>query len=223
MLDCHPAVTGIGEWEGVRLLSDAAIASGHWPENSLSTPQSLLQAWQSSYLTEAEFLRGSNAIWSLDKSLDSWQWLPLLSITVPGAALISIFRDSRDMAISMLLGNFHPTTFGWTGSLDSIYRDVSTHRRLLPAAVASFGMPSLTVKYEHLVEHPHEVMERCSQLLGISFDPATLAPEANQRTVLTLSHEQVRRPINRDSIGRWKHYEWIFDDRWTDLAASHIA
>jgi hypothetical protein len=32
--------------------------------------------------------------------------------------------------------------------------------------------------------------------------------------VLTLSHEQVRKPINRSSIGRWKNYEWAFGAEW---------
>jgi hypothetical protein len=45
-------------------------------------------------------------------------------------------------------------------------------------------------------------------------DPAVLAPEANARSVLTLSHEQVRRPINASSIGRWRNYEWAFDRSW---------
>jgi hypothetical protein len=41
-------------------------------------------------------------------------------------------------------------------------------------------------------------------------DARVLAPEANTRAVFTLSHEQVRRPINRTSIGRWKNYEFAF-------------
>ena len=40
-------------------------------------------------------------------------------------------------------------------------------------------------------------------------------------TVLTLSHEQVRRPINRSSIGRWKNYESAFGPEWDALVATH--
>jgi hypothetical protein len=45
-----------------------------------------------------------------------------------------------------------------------------------------------------------------------------MSPERNERTVLTLSHEQVRRPINASSIGRWRNYAFAFDDRWANLA-----
>jgi hypothetical protein len=57
-------------------------------------------------------------------------------------------------------------------------------------------------------------MERCLQRMGLPMEDSVLAPEANARTVLTLSHEQVRKPINRSSIGRWKNYEWAFDKEW---------
>jgi hypothetical protein len=50
-----------------------------------------------------------------------------------------------------------------------------------------------------------------------------LSPEANARTVLTLSHEQVRRPINKASVARWKNYEWAFGAEWDRLVGIHEA
>ncbi|MFN5497747.1 MAG: hypothetical protein ACK5C3_14380, partial [bacterium] len=61
-------------------------------------------------------------------------------------------------------------------------------------------------------------IRRVLDLLGVPFDPCVLSPESNTRTVLTLSHEQVRRPINRSSIGRWKNYEFAFGSEWDALA-----
>ena len=48
-----------------------------------------------------------------------------------------------------------------------------------------------------------------------------LAPQENRRAVFTLSHEQVRRPINTSSIGRWKNYAFAFDGSWDALSAAH--
>jgi hypothetical protein len=53
--------------------------------------------------------------------------------------------------------------------------------------------------------------------MGLDLDPAVLNPESNARTVLTLSHEQVRRPINRASIERWRNYAWAFGPEWDGL------
>jgi len=48
-----------------------------------------------------------------------------------------------------------------------------------------------------------------------------LAPHENRRAVFTLSHEQVRRPINAGSIGRWHNYAFAFDGSWDALASAH--
>ena len=58
---------------------------------------------------------------------------------------------------------------------------------------------------------------------GLPMDEAVLTPEANARTVLTLSHEQVRRPINKASVARWKNYEWAFGAEWDRLVGIHEA
>jgi hypothetical protein len=78
----------------------------------------------------------------------------------------------------------------------------------------ALGIPHEDLRYEELVDRPREHMERVLARMGLPMDEATLAPEANARTVLTLSHEQVRRSINSSSIGRWRNYEWAFDSAW---------
>jgi hypothetical protein len=46
--------------------------------------------------------------------------------------------------------------------------------------------------------------------LGLPFEPACLRPHENARAVRTASSEQVRRPINRDGLDRWRPFEpWL--------------
>ena len=75
--------------------------------------------------------------------------------------------------------------------------------------------------YERLVERPTETVERCLRRMGLPMDAAVLQPERNTRTVHTLSHDQVRKPINASSIDRWKNYAWAFDDSWKPLVDMH--
>jgi len=104
-------------------------------------------------------------------------------------------------------------------SLDSIRRVISAERALAPRALEVLGVSHENIRYESLVESPREHMERVLSRLGLPMDEATLSPESNSRTVLTLSHEQVRRSINRSSIGRWRNYEWAFDGAWDAIAS----
>ena len=84
-------------------------------------------------------------------------------------------------------------------------------------------MPHEQVVYEDLVADPAGHASRCLERLGLQMEPGVLSPERNARAVFTLSHAQVKQPINRGSIGRWKNYEFAFDDSWRALAEAHDA
>jgi tetratricopeptide (TPR) repeat protein len=214
MLDRHPAIGGIGEFDGVNTLGTAVVGQGAWPrELSMLDPRVAAQL-QAEYLAGAAVTRRSGTTWSFDKSLHTWRWLPAVAAVLPGAVCFRIERDPRDTAISLFLSNFHPQSFGWTRSLEGIRRVIAAERALAPAALRALGIPHEDFRYEDLVDRPREHMERCLARMGLPMDEAVLAPEANTRTVLTLSHEQVRRSINRGSIGRWKNYEFAFGPEW---------
>lgn len=217
MLDRHPAITGIGEYEGVQTLGDLATASGLLPDELSLLSVRDGAAWQRVYCEGAAFLRQPSAQFTLDKSLHTWRWLPVIAAVLPGTVMLAIEREARDTAISTFLGNFHPSSFGWTGSLDGIHRIIGAHRSILPAALERFGFCHEAIQYESLVEDPAVHAARCLARMGLAMDRATISPESNARTVLTLSYEQVRKPINRASIRRWCNYEWAFDGSWNAL------
>jgi hypothetical protein len=118
----------------------------------------------------------------------------------------------------MHLSNFHPRSWGFTASLDTIRRVIALERALVPQMAALLGLRLVHVRYEDLVAEPEREIRRVLDAMGVPFDSAVLAPEQNARTVLTLSYEQVRRPINRSSIGRWRNYAPAFDASWDALA-----
>jgi hypothetical protein len=214
MLDRHPAISGIGEYDGVNTMGTAVLGQGVWPRELSMLDARMAASMQADYLAGAAVTRRASAQWSFDKSLHTWRWLPAVAAVLPGAACLRIERDARDTAISIFLSNFHPQAVGWTRSLDSIRRVISAERALAPAALRALGIPHEDIRYEELVDRPREHMERIVARLGLPMNEAVLAPEANARTVLTLSHEQVRRSINRSSIGRWKNYEFAFGPEW---------
>jgi tetratricopeptide (TPR) repeat protein len=214
MLDRHPAISGIGEYDGVNTMGTAVLGQGVWPRELSMLDARMAASMQADYLAGAAVTRRAGAQWSFDKSLHTWRWLPAVAAVLPGAACLRIERDARDTAISIFLSNFHPQAVGWTRSLESIRRVISAERALAPAALRALGIPHEDIRYEELVDRPREHMERIVARLGLPMDEAVLTPEANARTVLTLSHEQVRRSINRSSIGRWKNYEFAFGGEW---------
>lgn len=214
MLDRHPDISGIGEFDGISTMGTEIVGMGLWPRDLPALDSADAQELQRAYCAGASLTRRPGTRWSFDKSLHTWHWLPAVAAVLPGAACIRIEREARDTAISLYLSNFHPQSFGWTRSLDSIRRVIAAERALAPLAMRALGIPHEDIRYEELVGDPRGHMERILNLLALPWDESVLSPEANARTVLTLSHEQVRKSINASSIGRWRNYEFAFGPGW---------
>ena len=60
--------------------------------------------------------------------------------------------------------------------------------------------------YEELVADPEPVSRRLVEACGLAWDPACLSFHRTRRRVGTASLAQVRRPVNRRSVGRWRRY-----------------
>lgn len=223
MLDRHPLISGIGEYEGLQQLGNALVAGGLWPRDVGHLGTGPGAKLQSEYLDGARALARPGAACTFDKGLHAWRLLPAVAAVLPGAACIWITRDPRDAAISMFLSNFHPGSFGWTRTLEGIRTVIGLERDIVPRALGALGIAHEAIVYEDLVADPAADAQRCIVRFGLRMDAAVLSPEANARTVLTLSHDQVRRPISRASIGRWRNYEWAFDAGWSALADAHDA
>jgi hypothetical protein len=65
----------------------------------------------------------------------------------------------------------------------------------------------LEVNYEETVADLEGVARRLVAWCGLEWDPACLAFHQGKRLVRTASITQVRQPIYRRSVARWKHYE----------------
>ncbi len=222
MLDRHPGICGMGELPGVETIVEGITAAGGWPDGITLAETETLDRLQKEYI---DFVRGySNApasVMTLDKTIHTWRRIPAITAVLPGAKLLRIKRDPRDNAISVYLANMHRETMGWNASMSDILRVIEAERAFVPVIAEALEVELLDIRYEDLVASPVTHLKRTLAFLGLPWDDACLTPESNRRTVITLSHEQVRRPVNRDSIGRWQNYGGRFAatdaTRWATL------
>ena len=72
-------------------------------------------------------------------------------------------------------------------------------RKVLP-------VPLLEVDYEETVADLEGVARRLVAGCGLEWEPSCLEFHQARRSVRTASAVQVRQPLYRTSVGRWKHY-----------------
>jgi hypothetical protein len=66
------------------------------------------------------------------------------------------------------------------------------------------------VIYEDMVEDTDSQVRRLLAYCDLPFEEACLRFYETNRTVRTVSSEQVRQPIFRDGIDQWRHFEpWL--------------
>jgi tetratricopeptide (TPR) repeat protein len=140
-----------------------------------------------------------------DKMPDNYLYLGLLAALFPKAKFVHCRRDLRDVAVSCWMTSFRHIR--WANDPDHIAARFEEYRRLMEHWRRVLPVPLLEVSYEATVADLEGVARRLVDWCGLGWEPACLAFHEGKRPVRTASVSQVRQPIYKRSVARWKHYE----------------
>jgi tetratricopeptide (TPR) repeat protein len=138
-----------------------------------------------------------------DKYPFNFVHLGLIHLALPNARIIHCRRSPVDTCLSIFSRTFRDVPFGYDlGELGRYYRAydalLAHWRRVLPERVL------LEVRYEALVDDFEGTARTMLAHCGLDWDARCLAFEQTQRPVTTASAPQVRRPLYRSSLQRWR-------------------
>jgi tetratricopeptide (TPR) repeat protein len=139
-----------------------------------------------------------------DKMPANFRFAGLIHLALPNARLVHLRRDPVDTCLScfsLLFGGEQPFAYDLAelGRFYRAYEKLMAHwRQVLPPGVM------LEVRYEELVDgfeaQARAILAHC----GLEWDDACLDFHKTERPVHTASAAQVRQPLYRSSIGRWR-------------------
>jgi len=160
-------------------------------------------AW---YLEQAARHRDRFARHFVDKLPGNFMHAGLIELLLPNARIIDVRRYPMAVCFSMFKQLFfsgQEHTYEQT-ELGRYYRDylsVMDHfDRELPGRIHR-------VIYEDLVDNTEAEIRRLLDYCGLPFDSACLRFWETERPISTHSSEQVRTPVFRGALDRWRHYE----------------
>jgi tetratricopeptide (TPR) repeat protein len=151
-----------------------------------------------------------------DKMPDNYIHLGLLHLLFPNATFIHCRRDPRDVAVSCWFTGFR--TVRWTNDERHIAARVEQYERLMNHWRASLPAVIHEVDYENTVADLEGVARRLLAACKLDWEPACLEFHRTSRPVRTASYAQVRQPVYRTSIGRYKNYETQLADLFAALS-----
>ncbi len=152
-----------------------------------------------------------------DKRPDNFLYIGLIKAILPNAKFIVTERDWRDVAVSVYSTRLGSSQ-GYAMRLKDTRHYLELHRKLIDHWQQLLGDDLIRVSYEALVDSPRETAGGVLENLGEEWNDAVLEFDKQESTVGTASVWQVRQPLTRKSIGRWKNYEKYFRDVFGDLA-----
>jgi len=138
-----------------------------------------------------------------DKMPSNFRYIGLIRLVLPNARIIHTLRDPIDTCLSCFSLPFEKLDFtcdlGELGRYYSAYERLMRHwHEVLPEDAV------LDVQYENLVHDFEPESRRIVAYCGLSWDDACLRFYETSRPVRTASVVQVRQPIYRDSVRRWR-------------------
>jgi hypothetical protein len=140
----------------------------------------------------------------------NWLYTGLIRLILPDARIIDVRRHPLACGFANYAQHYNwGNTFAYDlTTIGRFYADYVRHMAHFDHAAPG---RIHRVIYEELVDDVEGEVRRLLDHLGLPFDPACLRFHETARTVHTPSTGQVRRPINRDRVDRWRAYE-----RWLD-------
>jgi hypothetical protein len=143
-----------------------------------------------------------------DKLPANFMFIGFIRMILPRARIIHVRRNPMDTCLSCYFQRFRKENIpfayelGQLGRHYRMYLDLMMHwRRVLPAG--SFA----EVQYEELVGGLEGEARRIVEFCGLPWDDRCLSFHRTERSVRTASVAQVRQPIYRSSVARWRRYE----------------
>ena len=142
-----------------------------------------------------------------DKMPSNYYFTGLIHLVLPNAKIIHTIRDPVDTCISCFSKLFsaeqnHTYNLAELGRYYRRYQQLMAHwGRVLPAGRI------LDVRYEDVIADLEGQARRILACCGLPWDDRCLAFHKTNRPVRTASATQVRQPIYKSAVGRWRVYE----------------
>lgn len=143
----------------------------------------------------------------IDKMPGNYRFLGLISKILPGARVIHTKRNAMDCCLSIYTRLFlepvhYAYDMGELGRYYGLYQDLMQHwRAMLP------GGSMAEVNYEDVVTDLDGEARKLIEFVGLDWQDAVLEFHSQKGAVKTASAAQVRKPIYKTSVERWKVYE----------------
>jgi len=214
ILASHSGVEGTHELADIQRMAmelqgrDPDLANPRYPRALAELKAEDLLRLGEKYLSDTRVYRTGKPRF-IDKMPNNFRHIGLIHLILPNARII----DARREPMACCFGNFKQLFANgqeFSYGLEDIARYYRTYLELMRHWDEALPGRILRVLHEDVVDDLEGNVRRILDFCGLPFEPACVEFYKTERSVLSASSEQVRRPIFRDGLEQWKNYEpWL--------------
>jgi tetratricopeptide (TPR) repeat protein len=204
---------GVGPWEKRK-------RKPGYPEAVTALVPDELKSLGEQYLARAKQHRRLGRLYFIDKMPNNFAHIGFIHLILPNAKIIDVRRDPRACGWSCFTQHF-ARGMPYLYSLEDIEQYYADYADLLAHYDAVLPERIYPLRYEDMVANPEAEIRRLLSYCGLQFEENCLAFHRTARAVHTPSSEQVRQPIFRAGLDRWRPYRSWLPPLRPDATSAH--
>ena len=209
VLASHPRVAAGGELAAlptasyrVQELSGEHLA---YPYGLTSMSAASLEKLAAAYLDQLQKV-DTDGRKVTDKLPFNFMHLGIIALMFPNAKVVHCRRAPLDNCMSCYFTSFAEEV-QFANDLGTLGRYYADYHRLMQHWQDVLPLEVFTLQYENLVADTEATMRDLLAYCGLEWEPGCLKFYDTARGIRTPSRWQVRQPIYRNSVARWRNYE----------------
>jgi tetratricopeptide (TPR) repeat protein len=209
IVSSHPDVYGAGELVHIRLLADSLSPPSANPVTFVEAVKKLNK--DACLRLAGDYLKvlhhhSKEAMRVTDKMPHNFEFLGFIALLFPNARIIHARRDPMDNCVSCFM-NWFSGAHGYNTDLTKLGAYYREYVRLFDHWRKTLRLRILEIDYQEMVSDQEGQSRRLIDFLELEWDPKVLSFYETERSVQTISRWQVRQPIYKTSVSRWRAYE----------------
>ena len=207
ILSSHKNVYGAGE---LNFLKDG-IENKIFTKNTKSnldtkklTPQ-ILKEIKDYYLKKIEIFQNTKE-YLIDKAPLNFKWIGLIMAIFPDSKVVHCKRNSMDICWSNYKNTFISKSMNYTYDFNDLANFYKMYDDLMKFWFKKFSGKIYNMDYENLIANKELETKKLLEFCNLEWDSNCLNFHKNKRPVSTASLAQVRQPLYKTSVEKWKNY-----------------
>jgi tetratricopeptide (TPR) repeat protein len=146
-----------------------------------------------------------NALRVVDKMPDNYSLVGWILTLFPNTKIIHTARDPRDVALSCWMTQFG--SIRWACHTEHLVHRIKQYQRIMDHWRNVIPEKFIEMNYEDLIANQEKESKRLIEYIGLDWEESCLKFYESDRLIRTASITQVRQPIYKKSVAKWKCYE----------------